>query len=422
MAAFVLLCLVISTLKQAGAAPGPSLAGHHSGSNTTFKEAATGQPRTDAATDQQHAAEREQQFLSWLSQEGASFESIRLGRSAAGLRGVFAAANLSKGDLLVAVPHHVILKLPYSSNDDFCEQGEALMLALLQRDPAHVAHLDVLPTLEESRMSPDTFHLPRSYWKLLQSEVAESFILNQRAALLQYWRRHQQRLQPLGASLELLRYTLWLTASRTFNYNETHFSLVPLVDMTNHVNGCPTVHSDKPCPNNPSETCFIIRAGAAIAAGNEVCNGYGYLRNDEAFLHYGFNLDEQQAAELLFVVDRHDASMEALAGVGYRAETRPPHFFRTRAALQAEQQRLQRRLQELQRGDAKAGSWPRALQDSSGVILQQLLQWRRLRQQAITNELARLHDALLELHTGGNDRSTASAAAQVQQRTARDEL
>lgn len=131
-------------------------AGHHSGSNTTIKEAATGQPRTDAATDQQHAAEREQQFLSWLSQEGASFESIRLGRSAAGLRGVFAAANLSKGDLLVAVPHHVILKLPYSSNDDFCEQGEALMLALLQRDPAHVAHLDVLPTLEESRMSPDT--------------------------------------------------------------------------------------------------------------------------------------------------------------------------------------------------------------------------------------------------------------------------
>jgi hypothetical protein len=94
--------------------------------------------------------------LTWLSQEGASFESIRLGRSAAGLRGIFAAANLSKGDLLMAVPHDVILKLPYSKNDDFCEQGEALMLALLQRDPKHAAHLDVLPTLQESLLSPDT--------------------------------------------------------------------------------------------------------------------------------------------------------------------------------------------------------------------------------------------------------------------------
>jgi hypothetical protein len=73
------------------------------------------------------------------------------------------------------------------------------------------------------------YHLPRSYWKLLQSPVAESFIFNQRAALVQYWQQHQQRLAPLGGSLELLRYALCLTASRTFNYNDTHFSLVPLV-------------------------------------------------------------------------------------------------------------------------------------------------------------------------------------------------
>jgi hypothetical protein len=202
------------------------------------------------------------------------------------------------------------------------------------------------------------------------------------------------------------------------------FHLPVQVDMTNHVNGCPTVHSDKPCPNNPSDTCFIIRAGAAIAAGEEVCNGYGYLRNDEAFLHYGFNLDEDQAAELLFVVDRHDASMEALAGVGYRAETKPPPFSGTRAALQAEQMRLQQRLKQLLGGDEKARSWPKAQQDPEGVILQQLLQWRRLRQQAIKNELARLDEALLELQAGTEDSSAGSTAAQMQQQIAlaRDEL
>jgi hypothetical protein len=183
--------------------------------------------------------------------------------------------------------------------------------------------------------------------------------------------------------------------------------------MTNHVNGCPTVHSDKPCPADPSETCFIIRAGAAVADGDEVCNGYGYLRNDEAFLHYGFNLAEAQAAELLFVVDRHDASMEALAGVVYRADTKPPHFTGTHAALQAKQLRLQQRLQQLQRGDDKAESWPKAKQDAERVILQQVLQWRHLRQQAVQYELSRLQDAL---QTGPESASTGSGtAAQVQQ-------
>jgi hypothetical protein len=192
--------------------------------------------------------------------------------------------------------------------------------------------------------------------------------------------------------------------------------------MTNHVNGCPTVHSDKPCPNKPSETCFIIRAGAAISAGEEVCNGYGYLRNDEAFLHYGFNLEEKQAAELLFVVDRHDASMEALAGVGYRADTKPQDFTGTRAALQAEQQRLQQRLQQLQRGDKKAGGWPKAKQDAEGLILRQVLQWRHLRQQAIRLELERLQDVL---QMGLGSEVTVNGredAAQVQQQASHNEL
>jgi hypothetical protein len=102
-----------------------------------------------------------------------------------------------------------------------------------RKGPVHVALLCcILCTnlqLIRKCMCGCRYHLPRSYRKLLQSEVAEQFIFNQRAALVQYWQHHQQRLKPLGCSLELLRYALWLTASRTFNYNETHFSLVPLV-------------------------------------------------------------------------------------------------------------------------------------------------------------------------------------------------
>jgi hypothetical protein len=167
----------------------------------------------------------------------------------------------------------------------------------------------------------------------------------------------------------------------------------------------------------------MIRAGAAIAAGEEVCNGYGYLRNDEAFFHYGFNLDDSQAAELLFVVDMPDASMAALAGVGYRADTKPPSFAGDRSALRIEQLRLQQRLEQLQRGDAKANDWPKAQQDTEGVILQQVLLWRGLRQQAIKAELLRLQQAQLEMQPGDTVTTGRVAGSQrLQQVTPADEL
>jgi hypothetical protein len=193
--------------------------------------------------------------------------------------------------------------------------------------------------------------------------------------------------------------------------------------MTNHVNGCPTLHSDGPCPSNPAETCFIIRAGAAIAAGKEVCNGYGYLRNDEAFFHYGFNLDDSQAAELLYVVDMQGASMAALAGVGYRADTKPPHFAGDRSALRTEHLRLQQQLERLRQGDAKANSWPKAQQDTDGVILQQLLQWRRLRQHAIKAELLRLQQAQMAVPSGHTvTAGRVAGSQQLHQMTPADEL
>jgi len=49
-------------------------------------------------------------------------------------------------------------------------------------------------------------------------------------------------------------------------------------------------HPTDRCPHNPDEACFIWKAGAPVAKGEEVCNSYGWLVGDEAFLQYGFLL------------------------------------------------------------------------------------------------------------------------------------
>lgn len=66
------------------------------------------------------------------------------------------------------------------------------------------------------------------------------------------------------------------------------------------------------------ETCCIVRSGAALRAGEEVCNAYNYLTPDLALLQYGFLLPEVQAAAA--------AAGEAVAvtGGGSGGGTLPP--------------------------------------------------------------------------------------------------
>ena len=55
------------------------------------------------------------------------------------------------------------------------------------------------------------------------------------------------------------------------------------------------MHYDfEPCapPGLPGETCCVVRSGAAIKKGQEVCNAYNHLTPDLALVQYGFLLPE----------------------------------------------------------------------------------------------------------------------------------
>ena len=69
--------------------------------------------------------------------------------------------------------------------------------------------------------------------------------------------------------------------------------MVPLLDMTNHLNGCPhtmDAPTGGPCPpGSAAKDCVVWQAGADIPAGSEVCYSYsGHMLQDQAVLQYGF--------------------------------------------------------------------------------------------------------------------------------------
>jgi hypothetical protein len=72
--------------------------------------------------------------------------------------------------------------------------------------------------------------------------------------------------------------------------------MIPVYDLLNHANGCKTYAAAEPCPeasdaaggNGRREQCCVIRAGAPVAKGGEVCNTYGWLAPDHMAFHYGF--------------------------------------------------------------------------------------------------------------------------------------
>lgn len=107
---------------------------------------------------------------------------------------------------------------------------------------------------------------------------------------------------------------------------------MPFIDMANHQNGCNHSIALRPCDQlsepssssssqgavNTTQICVVWKAGAYIAAGEEVCLSYGYLLPDRAMLQYGYipqellpavQQQQQQHVQVpvpLFGIDRHD--------------------------------------------------------------------------------------------------------------------
>lgn len=93
------------------------------------------------------------------------------------------------------------------------------------------------------------------------------------------------------------------------------------------------MHYDfEPCkpPGTQNETCCVVRTGAPIAKGEEVCNSYNHLTPDLALFQYGFMLPEVEASGTLAndkmplsIVDVHNFTAADLR----RAHTAPPAVF-----------------------------------------------------------------------------------------------
>jgi hypothetical protein len=91
--------------------------------------------------------------------------------------------------------------------------------------------------------------------------------------------------------------------TRYFGYNNSSY-MIPIIDMANHDNRCPHWHQLTVCHEGSDKQCFVWAAGRALEEGEEVCNTYGVLRNDEALLQYGFVLPDSPPQ--LAAIDYHD--------------------------------------------------------------------------------------------------------------------
>eukprot|EP00775_Hariotina_reticulata_P010707 gene10707-10864_t len=195
-----------------------------------------------------------------------------------------------------------------------------------------------------------------------------------------------------------LAYAMSLLETRTFAFADPDGELmVPLLDMTNHQNGCPhTINAPtgSPCPpGSPAKDCVVWQAGADIPAGSEVCYSYsGYMLQDQAVLQYGFLQDGDAAAELSGL-DRHEFDPQQPLT---RHHHKPKPFSGTPADIKAEITRLQLLQEGMKQFDGtKLEDFSRDEEfDSDGHILQVFLAWRQQRQAAVAAELKRLQHLL----------------------------
>lgn len=254
-------------------------------------------------------------------------------------------------------------------------------------------YLDILPSEADLDSSYETF--PPDYLPLLESSALVRYTVDMNAFQSAYWGEHGLSLMQENITLNKLKYASALVTQRYLAYDgETY--MVPLLDLANHQNSCPHWHKSDSCPGNPSQRCIIWKAGGEVQRGEEVCNQYGYMTNDEALLQYGFILPDEPPD--VFLADTAGFTYERMSQS--KALVKPPEFTGTPEELQQEFERLQISLTYFEHFNSLADSWPVSSQDKSGKLLGLLKAWRLERQRALRVEIARLEGLL-----GGSDSS-----------------
>ena len=231
-------------------------------------------------------------LIAWIAAAGGRVGPLRIARSRGGL-GVFAAAELDEGELLLELPGACLLTTDRAAETAAGRtiagewrgpsHDQILLAALLvARDQRWAAYRDSLPTRLPG--------LPLYY----APDAAEALCATSLAARMA--ERHAQIgeevawLRDNAAGMAGLGEVEWFFAraqvgSRCFYLGELHGeAMVPLADLLNHAAQPDTRWQ------LDARGSFVLRAVRPLVAGAELHHSYGEISNARLLLNYGFTL------------------------------------------------------------------------------------------------------------------------------------
>lgn len=245
-------------------------------------------------------------FEAWLQEGGAEASRVRLGEDAAtGRRGIFAADNLEAGDVVLRVPHALILTadgLP-AHMDKLCgshfavdvmnRQSQMAATLLLERakgsESAWRPMIDVLPEDFDTPVwwSPEAV-------ELLRGSALHPKVLTQQRGIDASYELLVLKCSEFGSrfSMSDWRWAVQAIGSRVFKLKSAtrahvggwFAGMVPFADMANHHSRANTSWGFE-----DQADAFEVIAREDIPAGMEVFDSYG-LRKDaeQLIMDYGF--------------------------------------------------------------------------------------------------------------------------------------
>lgn len=248
------------------------------------------------------AASNPDELFNWVTVHGGQL-NVRLGRNAAGIRGLFATKAMKKGDKIMSIPSSIVLNIG-GPRDSFAVPVLFLLREMKTPNSRFRPYFDSFPSPSEVM---DWYNFPSSYIPMLQSSKLEEQVSAYHRALktlltgalddkLEFTLK--EMVGDMAVTLEDLQYVASLSATRYLNMEpRNRLLMIPVFDLANHYTNC-THWTQYPEAKNVE---FI--AGEAVPEGAEVCYGYGELRLDDALLRYGFLLPDEPP--VLAAVDHH---------------------------------------------------------------------------------------------------------------------
>ena len=274
-------------------------------------------------------------LIAWIMAAGGRVGPLRVGAAGWG-RGVFAAAAVDEGELLLELPAACLL-----TTERAAETAAGRTIAAEWRGPSHdqILLAALLVARDDERLAPYRDSLPTRlpglplYYAPDAAEALCSTSLGARMA-----ERHAQIgeevawLRDNAAGMAGLGEVEWFFAraqvgSRCFYFGELHGeAMVPLADLLNHA-AQPDTRWQLDARGN-----FVLRAVRPLVAGAELHHSYGEISNARLLLNYGFTqADNAVRVCLLELPDCGELTLaevdaEALQGVrtrvGEDADTR----------------------------------------------------------------------------------------------------